>query len=216
MNNYNLNNKLINIHGLHEIHISIDPSQIFEFKIFCNKRKYKCIFPVAFNGVNKNQLMLSKWKTGTSLSSIQKANEIEAELKDNNIRVHRVKVEAMMHNKGVPEDENNLCLPYNYFEYHLKMIINNIDMIKNISYIMELFKNEHPDIKCAISFNCFRENIKLLITLRLKGEWGSNKCEKYKDIFIDFIESKGIHFEGEIQKEFEVYDNNVSYDNGWL
>jgi len=220
VNNYNLNSKLYNIYGLHEIHISVDPSQIFEFKIFCNKRKYKCIFPVAFQGINKNQLMLSKWKNGTSKNAIQKAFEIEKDLKENNIAVHRVKVEALMHNNGVPIIENDLCLPYNYFEYHLKMSINDVDVINNVNYILKLFKKEYKNVyknvKCAISFNCFKDNIRLFITLRFEGNMGSEKCETIKDGFINFIETHGIHFEGEIQKKFAIYDDNMEYDNGWL
>ncbi len=69
------------ISGVFEIHISVDPVQITKLRLFTMKNKMKLILAVAKHGENPNQLMISKWTTGTVFEAVSRAKEISDQLK---------------------------------------------------------------------------------------------------------------------------------------
>jgi hypothetical protein len=208
----------LEITGLFEIHITVEESSMYKFRIFCMQNKLKPIYAIAEN--MKPQLMFSKYKNGTIQETIDKANSLKDSLIANGIKVLRVKVESMGLNKGVPEKENNLCTSNNYFEYHIKFpVIDSdeyydlLDIVK--SYIMKLPVNPlntySPTVFC--SFNSLKKEVVPLVTLRVDGSWGSEIANLCKDDLMSFIKSYNFHTNEGIQFEFAVYDTYKQLDS---
>ena len=199
------------IEGLFEIHITVNPEQIYELRIYCLEKNIKPILACSETGKNKNHLMISKWKNGNEEEAIQRAKEMAEEMKNEyKLKIERVKVEAIIHNKGIPQNINEN--ENNYFEFHLKYSINYRNEIKKI---IEKFNKNYCGM-CGLSFSAFKETINLLITLRVNGKLGAINAEKLKDELINKLKSENIHTNNEIQKEYAIYDTNIDYDEGWL
>ena len=198
------------IEGLHEIHITTDPKDLFGLRMFCMEQKLKPILAVAGYGDFPVQPMFSKFKNGTSLEVIERAKEMERIMTDSyGIRVVRVKVEAMMHNKGVPVDPVSQCPEGSYFEFHLKIPVTDLQEWNRLADICKE-KNAH------ISFNAFKKETIPLVTLRLPGHIGSKKAIELKDELMEWLKSNGFHSNSGIQCEYSVYDTNMGLDKGWL
>jgi hypothetical protein len=203
------NNKYNNCKGLFEIHISVEPSQIINLKLFCLENSIKPILAVTHVGDNPNQLMISKFVKGNGCDAIIEANDIKKRMIKSGIIVKRVKVEAMISNKGVPQ------LPFtnkensNYFEYHIKIPIKTIEEYNKVHSFCQL--NEY-----SISFSAFKETISILLTLRISPSKGINYVKSKLDECIIKLKDNNINFEESIQKEFSIYDDNIDYDYNWL
>lgn len=196
------------IEGLFEIHISVDPSQIWQLEQYCNKNKIKKIMAVAPNGKHKNQLMISKWKNGKETDVIKRANLMTDNMSEEfNLTILRIKVEAMSNSKNVPLNENDIN--DRYFEYHIKYILDNNDLKKMCKHI------ENTNV--AISRNIYtKTENSYLLTFRISGNKGFNNAEKIKDELIEKLKEKGFHSNDQIQKEYTVYDTNINLDDGWI
>jgi hypothetical protein len=202
---------LQHIEGLHEIHITTHPKDLFALRMYCidNNPQLKPILAVSQKGDSPIQPMFSKFKNGTALEVIERANYMATIMQDYGIRVTRVKVESMMHNIGVPTEENTLCSPDNYFEFHLKIeVANSSEWIKLDKCCSKY--NAH------LSFNAFKKETVPLVTLRLPGNLGSKKAIEIKNDLMIHLKDNGFHSNSSIQSEFSVYDNNQSLDKGWL
>ena len=197
------------IEGLHEIHITIYPSDIFALRMYCLDYKIKPILAISAYGDNPIQPMLSKFKNGSSSQVIKRAKEmVETMREDYGILPVRVKVEAMIHNKGVPEGENS-CNNDNYFEFHLKIIVNHSNEWNRLANICSE-KGAH------LSFNAFKKETEPLVTLRLPGQIGSIRALQIKDELMVHLKKHGFHSNSSIQSEYSVYDSNIQLDSGWL
>ena len=83
-------------------------------------------------GNNQNQLMISKWKNGNALDAIDKANKIASNMANYGLHIERIKVESMMHNKGVPTEQNNDNDTSHYFEFHIKYMCSDVHTLDKI------------------------------------------------------------------------------------
>jgi len=173
--------------------------------------KIKPIMACADSGINRNQLMISKWKNGTEKEAIERALYIANDMKSYGLIVQRIKVEAMAHNQGVPQHPNNDVSPSKYFEFHIKYHINSKADYDEIKSVCHQF-----DRSIGLSFSAFKETIKVLVTIRVSGHLGYINAEKVKDDLINKLKEHHIHSNDDIQKEFSVYDDNIKYDAGWL
>jgi hypothetical protein len=163
---------------------------------------------VAKHGENPNQLMISKWTTGTVFEAVSRAKEISDQLKDDGLDVVRVKVEAMAHNKGVPQEANSDADPAHYFEFHIKIPI---DEHRSWQELEDLAAAKG----CAVSFNAFKDTVAALVTMRVSASRGYSKAETMKDGLLVALKAGGFSA-GEVQKEFSVFDSRPEYDAGWL
>ncbi len=164
-------------------------------------------------GINPNQLMISKWKHGTEDEAIARAKTIVSEMTGFGLEIVRVKVESMLSNDGVPEvltADNN---PQKYFEFHIKYLCADFTDMDNLDIARRNYKMKGES---GISFNTFKEYIKIILTLRLPGNIGRKRAIEEKDLFMDHFKHEGFHFHDEIQSEYCVYDTNPDYDAGWL
>jgi hypothetical protein len=197
------------ISGVFEIHISVDPVQITKLRLFTMKNKMKPILAVAQHGENPNQLMISKWTAGTVLEAVSRAKEIADQLKDDGLDVVRVKVEAMAHNKGVPQEANSDVDPSHYFEFHIKIPIDEHRSWQELEGLA-------AKSGCAVSFNAFKDTVAALVTMRVSASRGYLEAQRMKDALLAALEEGGFAAGGEVQKEFSVFDSRPEYDAGWL
>lgn len=196
--------------GLHEIHITVDPRDLFGLRMYCLDNKIKPILAVSEYGECPIQAMISKFKNGTGDEVIVKAHEMAKEMTEYwGIRVTRIKIESMMHNEGVPTEENAECTDENYFEFHLKVEVTDKSEWNQLAVVCRE-KGAH------LSFNAFKKETIPLITLRIPGSCGMKKAVDSKDVLMDHIKIKGFFSNSAIQSEFSIYDTNIALDNGWL
>lgn len=205
------------ITGLHEIHITCSPDDLFKLRMYCMDKNLKPILAVAKYGDTPIQPMFSKFKHGTSQQVLDKAHQMADEMSQiYDIFVTRVKVEAMMHNDGVPKEPNQYDdeiyasedTEY-YFEFHLKIPVKGSEEWNELERVCKQ-KNAH------LSFNAFKKETIPLITLRLSANLGSIKAVQIKDELLDHLKANGFHTNDGIQCEFSVYDSNPVVDSGWL
>lgn len=200
----------MNIEGLHEIHITVHSDDLFALRMYCLDTKTKPILAISEYGNQSIQAMLSKYKCGKSSDIIQLAEEMAAQMTTKyNIRILRIKVESMMHNEGVPLEENNENDRQYYFEFHFKV---EIDSSINYQKVANICKT----LNAHLSFNAFKKETIPLITLRLPASVGSIYAIKCKDNLVDLLKLNNIVVCDGIQCEFSVYDSNVNLDKGWL
>lgn len=206
---YDIDPELSAICGVFEIHISVDPDQIAQLRLFTMKHKMKPILAVAQQGKNPNQLMISKWTTGTVIDAAQRAKEIADELTMDGLRVVRVKVEAMASNKGVPQEPNGDALPSHYFEFHIKIPVAD-------DRAWDALEGLAAERGCGVSFNAFKDSVAALFTMRVAASRGYRAAEAMKDALLADIARAGFAAGGEVQREFSVLDTDPHYDAGWL
>ena len=191
----------LNSSTLHEIHISVDPSQIFLLRKYCAENKIKPILACSLTGDHKNQLMISKWKANMSDKDvILYAIELAEKMKSYGLIVDRTKVEAMA---------KETSSGGKYFEFHLKADYNSFDKIIEMDVIKHY--------KCGVSVSAFKEKLtKCLITLRVDGSLKYSQAKEYCDNLINTLNAKEIYIDNFFAKEYAIYDDNISYDNNWL
>ena len=197
--------------GLFEIHITVSCEDIFKLRMYCLDQKIKSIMAVSGYGEHPIQPMISKYKNGTAEEVIDKAKNMAMLMKnDYYMTVTRVKVESMMHNRGVPIERNEIWTAKEYyFEFHLKITVS------SRSEWTELADSARSK-GARLSFNTFKHETFLLVTLRLPGVFGSIEAEKKKDELMKYLKTRVFHSNDGIQQEFSVYDTNVHLDDGWL
>lgn len=194
--------------GLHEIHISTDPEHIALLRLYCKDRKIKPILAVSLSGDYRNQLMISKFTNGTALEVIDKAFIIKKDMENYGLKVFRVKVEAMMNNKGCPKEDEKPIRMEDYWEFHLKLDIDNSTELKKLQNVAK----KHG---CGISYNVFKRELEPLITLRVYNR-SYNQAMKLKAYLIEDIKLAGFVCNNGIQQEFSIFDTNIDMDKNWL
>lgn len=204
---------LYSINGLHEIHITVDTDQVAQLKLYCRKYKIKPIFAVSTEGGDSNQLMISKYKNGTSLDCIEKCFELANSMKEFGLKIKRRKVEAMMNIDGGPKgsqlplDNCSLTLK-GYWEFHIKVPVDSISEIETLDSICK----KHY---AYISYNCFSKDFEPLVTLRLYNTSYNDSLE-LKAKLIEDIQEKNYKCNYGIKQELAVYDDNQNLDSVWM
>jgi hypothetical protein len=194
------------INGLFEIHVSVDPAQVFLLRTYCEEREQiKPILACSLKGSHPNQLMISKWFKGSRIGAVFLSKEVYEDMRKYGLRVERVKVEAMLSSDGVPAE------PWagssdTYFEFHFK-----VDSAATAAAVAA-FAAEHG---LAVSFSAFKPEVRFLLTLRMPSACGSiaalKKCEEISKL----ITGAGMGL-GKVQREYSVFDTCPEYDEGWI
>lgn len=194
---------------LFEIHISVQEDQQFLLWNFAQYNKIKYIYACAKYGTSKNQLMISKWKTGSKVDAIEKAQNIANDMEKNwGLTIIRIKIESMALSPLVQE-ETSLD---NYFEFHVKVGLQGPE--KDSYNKLEQVCNKHS---ASISINTFSNEKSPIVTLRIAGKLGVDGAFIKKDLlFKDMKKLDCITIHDKIQQEYCIYDTNKSMDDGWL
>ena len=189
---------------LFEIHITVDNSQIWELKLYCAKHKYKCILAVAEKKDNKNQLMISVWKTGDFEKVKNEMLEISADMRKHDLNILREKIEMIA---DITNDESLLLLVnIIYYEYHIKIPYDNTNIRK--------FHQIACKHNAMLSFSAFKETINMLITLRYAGDMHKELINKRKNECIEYIKDILQISNFSIQSEIVLYDSCKDFDDG--
>jgi hypothetical protein len=210
--NKNLNKKIVNT-NLYEIHITVNPENNYvKLLSFIDQYKDYKLKPVfAVSTVKNNQYMLSCFVLKYEKESIEYAKKLGELLEKENIKVERIKVES--HNVSkFPTQVNNgkefIIDPNNYFEFHVKVIVNG-----------NTFEKLEEDVKkytgVAISYNLCSKKLLPLLTIRIYNK-GFPIASNYKDKIMNELKFKNYKFEDKIQQEYSVFDTNRFLDKGWL
>ena len=151
--------------------------------------------------------MMSKWcKRKDKSEAIIHAHELADIVTKHGLKVVRVKVEAML--------ERNLDVSLNgekdrYFEFHMKIVINNISSLKHLINLMKGV----PHVGVSLSIRS--ETQYPILTIRLHTGTAINALV-YKDQIIDNLKKEGFHISEKIQNELSVYDTFPELDEGWV
>jgi hypothetical protein len=203
----NTNTEASESNELHEIHISVEPTQLLELKKYCLLRKFKPILACSDEGDNKHQLMISKYKSGTKQDCINKALYIEKDMLNYGLNVIRVKVESMLSNSYCPkgdEKPDTGC----YFEYHIKFDIENDEDYNKLKKISKKYNGN-------CSYNLFSKNFNPIITLRSYNK-SYNEFNNNKDNLFNELKMNNLKTSNFIHKEYCIYDTYSDLDNNWL
>lgn len=200
---------LTKINGLHEIHISVKPEEIALLRWYCKDKKIKPILACSLYGDNLNQLMISKFKHGTSKEVLDKGKFLVNDMKSYGLNPIRLKIEAMMNSPGAPVGDESLWDITHYWEFHIKVPVNNSHELDKLRYII-LRYNAH------ISVNVFKTELEPLVTLRIYHPITYNEAMKGKAKLIKDIKKGGFNLNYEIHQELCIYDDNQDLDKGWL
>lgn len=202
------------INGMHEIHITVDPSQVLLLRLFCMKNNIKDIFAVTRPGGDGNQLMISKYMRGKSMEVIRKCLETAQDMRDFGLTPIRNKVEATMHIGGGPKGNErprvsgvaSLC---GYWEFHLKLIapVTSLERFEELERVAACFG-------CHVSVNTFKKELVPLVTLRLR-DFTLDEAMRLKERVVDGMTEANFYFDSCVQ-ELAVYDDNTALDDAWF
>jgi len=192
--------------GLFEIHISVDNSSMFLFRLWALDNDVKAIGIVG----EIPELTFSKYLNGTHEKAINKAMSIARNLILNKITINRIRIEAIFTSIDKNIDNYFLTNPDSYFEFHIKYHIINSKDYYELWRIAKEFTNEHSkDTYVFVGFNSFKKNIEPIITLRTY-KTSSEGSLKYKDLLMNKLKQNGFRTNEEIHKEYVFFDKEYS------
>jgi hypothetical protein len=208
---------VINVDGIFEIHLIVRPEDERKLFLFLMSHHFdekthmniKVTRALSFYGNYPDQPMLTFWMKGNSQTVVDEVKIVADVMQNSGMIVGRLKVEAMAHNVNIQalelKDSNN------YFEFHFKVNIKNIDewnIIRDVClpYGSHLFFNPYSKSPGYMQ---------PVVTLR---RYSNNFAEATADLskLTDAIISSHFPAPEKIQSEFSIIDSNVFYDQGWL
>jgi len=148
------------------------------------------------------QPMLTFFVHGTIEKITQIANDIKSDMEHNNIPVIRIKIEAMAHNIGVPND----CVDNHYFEFHFKIEIKNTDEWNGLVNLLTPYG-------AHLFYNPYSKSLTPIATIR--------RYTSLTDLENIYQEVRSILADAEyvvrdVEREYSVYDSDVFLDQNWL
>jgi hypothetical protein len=195
------------IKGLFEIHITVDETEPFKLFQFCGARGCKLIYAITEN--NNKQMMISKFVNGTPTTTMEKMRKLEDLMKNiYGMTIKRSKIESMMFNDGITGDA---VVPGTYWEFHAKILLGEMSLIELTAFCAKV---SCEDVRVNWSVNICGSKVPLL-TLRMHECARDSAIEK-KDKILARLKFVGFHVDGQIQREYAIYDSNKELDANWL
>lgn len=194
--------------GTFEVHLITNPDcQTKLFGYITNLTNKNLIRPRptcahALYGDYPIQPMLTFWINGTINDIIDVVNDITMDMIKHDIPIIRTKIEAMAHNKGVP----NICEDESYFEFHFKIEITNTKEWNDIVKLITPFGGH-------LFYNPYNKTLNPIVTLRRYTSL--DDLETTYDIVKTILETNNYKLSS-LEKEYSVYDSNVYLDQNWL
>ena len=175
--------------------ININPLNLIRPRPTCSHSLYGD-YPV--------QPMLTFWIYGDIDTVTKTVKFIEADMIKHDIPIIRTKIESMAHNKGVPD----VCTETkeDYFEFHFKVDIVSTKEWNDIVNLITPFGGH-------LFYNPYNKSLNPIATIRRYTSL--EDVEKTYAEVIALLEENGYTFSSP-EKEYSVYDSNVSLDKNWL
>lgn len=193
------------INGLFEIHITVDETEPFALFQFCGAYECKMIYAITETG-NK-QMMISKFVNGTPKTTLEKMRKLEDCMqKSYGMTIKRSKIESMMFNDGVPAEG---IVPGTYWEFHAKA---EVESLNDLTVFCLTENTEKTRVNWSVNI-CGSK--KPLLTLRMYN-CSRNSAVEQKDAILARFKMANFHVDGQIQREFAIYDSNQTLDHDWL
>lgn len=148
------------------------------------------------------QPMLTFWCHGTLDKVNNIADEIIIDMINQNIPIIRTKIEAMAHNKGVPD----VCTGEHYFEFHFKVAITSTKDWNDIVHLITPFG-------AHLFYNPYNKTMTPVVTIRRYTSL--TDLEKVYQEVKHLLEDKQFTLTP-TEKEYSVYDSDVNLDKNWL
>jgi hypothetical protein len=159
-----------------------------------------------FYGKYPRQPMLTAHFSGTQEEALAKVGLLQRYLESNQLRVLRVKVEAMAHNDGVDKDTT----PGRYFEFHFKVPIVTNTQWNQVDTVCKRFG-------AHLFFNPYSRTGRMqpVVTLR---RYTSTYAEAEKDLnqLLGALADAGYPEPAGIEREYSIMDSNVYLDEDWI
>lgn len=151
------------------------------------------------------QPMLTFFTTGTVDGVTKLVQEIEHDMEKHGLPVLRTKIEAMVHNEGVPPS-----LPdaegTNYYEFHFKVDITGIADWNRLVKIITPYG-------AHLFFNPYSKTLTPIVTIRRY-----TSLEDLEGTYADlhYLITEAGFTVSDPEREYSVYDSNVDLDRNWL
>jgi len=213
------------ISGSFDIHVTVHPSQLYRFKLFCAEHKIEPTYVLSLDGndplINHQQLMTSEHTLVMSAEqAVQKALDLSLELRRCRIDVLRVKVEARAESQGVAEFLKTSLFQQNpeeyYFEFHWKLE-NTDETLTGAKRLHDICKRY--SLSCAT--NLFGKHIKSLyhpfVAYRLRTSSIQNALQACDNLISTLKTKEKLNvLTHNVHKEFVVFDTNPEFDRGFV
>ena len=201
--------------GSFECHITVKSDsevKTEKFERFCYKYDLKPLVIKFDSGATPEHPMLSKVYHGKEVLIWKEIQTVIQKLKAENFEVHRLKIEAGFNNTNIPESEAEIFQlnEMNYFEFHVKLEL-------PLGYNLDPLRLEVKKYDGHLSSNALWKTETTLfhfVTQRVKN-CGKTEAEEQLTKLLDYLKSKGIYIL-KIVREFNIYDSNLSLDDGWI
>lgn len=122
--------------------------------------------------------------------------------------IERVKIEAMLHSEGVPDDAAE-CPESCYFEFHAKLLLSEEQLVPLAQLCKETGAHLSRNALKSIGDRQHR-----FVTLRLYNTGRPQALAHFQHI-LDRLAKDNYEIVSK-QREFSCYDTNVNLDSGWL
>ncbi|MEO1376111.1 MAG: hypothetical protein AAFW70_17720 [Cyanobacteria bacterium J06635_10] len=202
--------------GTFEAHITIKADNLAvreKFNLLCQSLNLKCVVIELPKGLTCCQPMTASYHYGGFKDVLKEINAIAKIISKRDFEITRIKIEAMVSNRDIPisDIEAQKLLKSNYFEFHIKVILSEDENLE----VLRKYCLEHD---AHLSANAFKKLVdgkqQRFITMRVYGV-GYKSAQKRFDNLLTLLKAKGFQLSQQ-QREYTVYDSNLSLDAGWI
>ncbi|MEW6736985.1 MAG: hypothetical protein AB1489_37195 [Acidobacteriota bacterium] len=166
-------------------------------------------------GKTISQPMLTLHGQGDFDNELRQAMELAATLKAADFSVARVKIEAVLGNRGIPQDHLEALNQHqhinSYFEHHIKLML---ESDVDISSLVELATRHSAHLSRNAWRVCDHNRVERFVTQRCRSISQVAAREQLEKL-LDEIRALA-HPIIKVEEEFVLYDNNLAIDDGWL
>jgi hypothetical protein len=202
--------------GTFEAHVTVqnlDGEARERFRAACAELGVKSVLIELPEGSTPSQPMTSSYHKGELADVVQEVARIARHLRAGGFEVTRLKLEALVGNRGVPRtDEEARTLPAgNYFEFHVKVTLPPGADLEPLRALCRA-------CGAHLSRNAFQRDAdgrsRRFATLRVYGVGAERAAERFEAL-LKRLQEAGYTLSNRL-REYTIYDSNVAVDAGWI
>jgi hypothetical protein len=201
--------------GEFETHITVqvDALRVDALRTWAIHRQVKFLHIVLDRGDTPSQPMLTRRDVGTLSHQVKAANTMTRSLESEGFVVVRVKIEAAISNRDIPQadDEAARQRPGRYFEHHVKLVLDagaDVGALAKVAggHAAQLSRNVLRDREDGM-----RERF---VTQRCQSV-GRATARRHLDELLASLMKAGYETL-DVEEEYVVHDSNLAIDAGWI